>query len=97
MNGKCDWEGCNKKAKHKIGEFNIKLCEKHFNMETEPQIILKRLPKLSEKPTEEIKRITHILFHNGKKMRFSNLKQNIPTLDNNTLEEMVINNLVQID
>ena len=99
MNGKCDWIGCIRKAKYKIQGLNIELCEKHYNIEYEPLIMLEDLPLLDESISKEIKKIVHVLKRNGKKMRLNALKQRVPTLNNNNdiLEEMIINNLIQID
>ena len=97
MNGKCDWIGCNKPAKYKIVDFNIKLCEEHFNIQTEPQITLKQHKLTGLSRTGQ--NIIRTLSSNGKKIQLSKLQRltNVQeTTFDETLENLVMKEIIVI-
>jgi hypothetical protein len=100
MKGKCDWEGCKEKARYKIQELNIELCEKHYMQETEPNIALAKSENNDVKLTRVEASIVTALKRNGIVMSASKLQNTVSALNegvfDKALENLVTKGIVAI-
>ena len=103
MNGRCDWEGCNEESVFSDKKLGLELCEKHYNVESEPQITLLRYPFFREIPKKDstlVRKIVHTLKSNGKRMRVGELQQSISMeteeIFDSTIEDMIVKGVVLV-